>query len=281
MVPVPPDSAALLPRPFRVRRVKRELPDVWTLDLEAADGGGPVTFRPGQFTMVYAFGVGEAPLSISGDPAAPGVLVHTVRAVGAVTRAICAARKHDVLGVRGPYGEGWPMEAAFGRDVVIMGGGLGLAPLRPLIRAVIARRSAFHRVVLLIGARTPATLLFPRELATWRAQFGIEVQATVDAADPTWSGHVGVITTLVPRATFDPAATTAFVCGPEVMMRFAAADLVHRGVPPELVFLSMERNMKCAVGVCGHCQFGPEFVCKDGPVFPYSRIGTRLRIREV
>jgi NAD(P)H-flavin reductase len=231
--------------------------------------------------MVYAFGIGEVPISISGDPVKPDVLVHTVRAVGAVTRAVCAARKGDTLGVRGPYGEGWPVEAARGRDVVIMAGGLGLAPLRPLVRAVMAQRAAFGRVVLLVGARTPASLLFSRELARWRARFDLDVRATVDAGDSTWNGDVGVITTLLPRVTFDPAITTAFVCGPEVMMRFAAADLVHRGVPPDLVFLSMERNMKCAVGVCGHCQFGPAFVCKDGPVFPYSRIEASLRIREV
>jgi NAD(P)H-flavin reductase len=255
--------------------------DVWTLELEASDDEGPVRFRPGQFTMVYVFGIGEVPISISGDPAKPDALVHTVRAVGTVTRAVCAARKNDVLGVRGPYGTGWPVEAAFGRDVVIMAGGLGLAPLRPLVRAVVAQRGAFGRVVLLVGARTPESLLFPRELARWRARFDLDVRATVDNGDATWNGDVGVITTLIPRATFDPTATTAFVCGPEVMMRFAVADLIHRGVPPDLVFLSMERNMKCAVGVCGHCQFGPAFVCKDGPVFPYSRIETHLRTREI
>jgi NAD(P)H-flavin reductase len=277
----PRDSAALLPRPFRVTRGRRELADVWTLDLEASDGEGPVMFRPGQFTMVYVFGIGEVPISISGDPATPDVLVHTVRAVGAVTRAVCAVQKGDVLGVRGPYGEGWPVEAALGRDVVIMAGGLGLAPLRPLVRAVVARRGEFRRVVLLIGARAPSGLLFSREVARWRARFGLDVHVTVDAGDSTWNGDVGVITALLPRVTFDAATTTAFVCGPEVMMRFGAADLVHRGVPSDQVFLSMERNMKCAVGVCGHCQFGPAFVCKDGPVFPYSRIETALRIREI
>jgi NAD(P)H-flavin reductase len=281
MDPTTPNSAALPSRPFRVARVRRELDDVWTLELEAFDGEGPVRFEPGQFTMVYAFGIGEVPLSISGDPAKPDVLVHTIRAVGTVTRAVCAVRKNDVLGVRGPYGTGWPVETALGRDVVIMAGGLGLAPLRPLVRAVVARRGAFGRVVLLIGARTPTSLLFARELARWRGRFDLDVRATVDAADQTWNGEVGVITTLLPRATFDPAKTTAFVCGPEVMMRFAAADLVHRGVAPEHVFLSMERNMKCAVGVCGHCQFGPTFVCKDGPVYPYSRIDASLRIREI
>jgi NAD(P)H-flavin reductase len=231
--------------------------------------------------MVYVFGIGEVPLSISGDPGKPDVLVHTVRAVGAVTRAVCAAKKGAVLGVRGPYGEGWPVEAALGRDVVIMAGGLGLAPLRPLVRAVVARRAWFRRVVLLIGARTPADLLFAKELASWRARFDLDVRVTVDAGGAAWNGDVGVITKLLPRATFDAATTTAFVCGPEVMMRFAGADLVQRGVPRDMVFLSMERNMKCAVGVCGHCQFGPAFVCKDGPVFSYSRIETSLRLREV
>jgi NAD(P)H-flavin reductase len=281
MGPASSDSAALLPRPFRVTRVRRELRDVWTLELEASDGDGPVTFHPGQFTMVYVFGVGEVPLSISGDPAKPDVLVHTVRAVGTVTEAVCAARKGDVLGIRGPFGAGWPVEPALGRDVVIMAGGLGLAPLRPLVHAIGKRRAAFGRIVLLVGARTPSSLLFSRELAQWRERFDLDVRATVDAGDPTWNGDVGVITQLLPRARFEAATTTAFVCGPEVMMRFAATDLVHRGVPPELVFLSMERNMKCAVGVCGHCQFGPTFVCRDGPVYAYSRIAAGLRIREI
>jgi NAD(P)H-flavin reductase len=275
------DSAALLPRPFRVTRVRRELLDVWTLELEASDGEGPVRFRPGQFTMVNVFGMSEVPLSISGDPATPDVLVHTVRALGPATQAVCAAKKDDVLGVRGPYGEGWPVEAARGRDVVIMAGGLGLAPLRPLVHAIVAERDAFRRVVLLVGARTPASLLFSREVSQWRARFDLDVRATVDAGDGAWNGEVGVITTLIPHARFDPDRTTAFVCGPEVMMRFAARDLVERGVSPDMIFLSMERNMKCAVGVCGHCQFGAVFVCKDGPVFPYSRIDTSLRIREV
>ena len=278
---LPRDSAALLPRPFRVTRVRRELADVWTLDLEASDGGGPVRFRPGQFTMVYVFGVGEVPISISGDPATPDVLVHTVRAVGTVTRAVCTAKKGDVLGVRGPYGEGWPVEAALGRDVVIMAGGLGLAPLRPLVHAVVARRGAFGRVALLIGRARRRRFCTRANWRTGARGSTLDVRATVDAGDPTWNGDVGVVTTLIRRTTFDPKTTTAFVCGPEVMMRFSAADLVHRGVPPELVFLSMERNMKCAVGVCGHCQFGSAFVCKDGPVFPFTRIETSLRIREI
>jgi NAD(P)H-flavin reductase len=274
-------SATLLPRPFRVARTRRELRDVVTLHLVPGDEGAPLTFQPGQFTMVYAFGVGEAAISISGDPAEPDRLVHTVRAVGAVSTAICAAKERGVLGVRGPYGVCWPVESAEGHDVVIMAGGLGLAPLRPVVYAVIRRRQAFGRVVLLVGARSPDTLLFTRELMRWRARFDLEVRTTVDAGDATWKGDIGVITTLLPRATFDPQNTTAFVCGPEVMMRFAAADLIARGVPADHVFVSMERNMKCAVRVCGHCQFGPDFVCADGPVFPYSRVEAGLRIREM
>lgn len=276
-----PASATLLPRPFRVVRRRRELSDVWTLDLVACDEGPPLGFQPGQFTMLYAFGVGEVPVSISGDSAEPDVLVHTVRAVGAVTSAICAGQEHSVLGVRGPYGVGWPIDAAEGRDIVIMAGGLGLAPLRPLVYSLIRRRQAFGRVVLLVGARTPRAMLFTRELARWRSRFDLDVRATVDAGDAKWKGDIGVITTLLPRATFASEHTTAFVCGPEVMMRFAAADLVARGVRADCVFLAMERNMKCAVGVCGHCQFGPSLVCADGPVFPYSRIEAGLRIQEV
>jgi NAD(P)H-flavin reductase len=278
---LPHDSAALVPRPFRVTRKRRELPDAWTLELEPADGGGPIRFQPGQFTMIYAFGVGEAAISISGDPAAPDVLVHTVRAVGAITHAVCGARRGDVLGIRGPYGVGWPIDAAAGRDVLVLAGGLGFAPLRPLVRAILVRREAFARVAILVATRTPRTILYTRELTRWRARFDLDVRATVDAGDPSWGGDVGPITTLVARAAFEPERTTAFVCGPEAMMRFVAADLVQRGVARSSIFLSMERNMKCAVGVCGHCQFGPAFVCKDGPVLPYSRIESALRVREL
>jgi NAD(P)H-flavin reductase len=254
---------------------------VWTLDLAAADGQGPLEPLPGQFTMLYAFGIGEVPISVSGDTTTRERLVHTVRSVGPVTRALCAIGKGGMLGVRGPYGTPWPIDAALGRDVVIMAGGLGLAPLRPVVYSLLARRRDIGRLTLLVGARTPSTLLFARELARWRARFDLDVRVTVDAADATWSGDVGVITTLLPRASFDPAVTTAFVCGPEVMMRFAARDLVERGVAADSIFLSLERNMKCAVGVCGHCQFGPAFVCKDGPVFPWARLAAGLRIREI
>lgn len=282
MVPAAGTEAARLhPRPFRVGRVSRELHDAWTLELKPADASGIPAFRPGQFAMVYCFGVGEVALSISGDPARTGMLVHTVRAVGAVTRAVCASKKGDILGIRGPYGTGWPIEKAQGGDVVIVAGGIGLAPLRPAILEILSRRDAFGRVALLVGARTPEDLLYPKMLEGWRSRFDLEVRPAVDAAGREWKGDVGVVTTLIPRATFDPAKTTAFVCGPEVMMRFTASNLLDRGVSPESIFLSMERNMKCAVGVCGHCQFGPAFICKDGPVLPYARVRDLIRIREI
>lgn len=278
MVPLPATSSVTVPRPFAVRRVRKELADAWTLELEPKDGAPRFAFAPGQFTMVYLFGIGEVPLSISGLPER---LLHTVRAVGAITRAICAVRAGAVLGIRGPYGNGWPLAACEGKDVVMVAGGMGLAPLRPVVYHLIAKRERFGKVVLLVGARTPDDLLFAQELEHWRGRFDLEVRVTVDRADRGWKGDVGVVTTLIPRATFDPAKTVALACGPEVMMRFTIGELKHRGVTPDNIYLSMERNMKCAVGFCGHCQFGPTFVCKDGPVFPLSRVESWLRIREV
>lgn len=268
----------MLPRRFRVARRGRETPDTVTLALEPIDGEPP-TFEAGQFNMLYAFGVGESAISFSGS-SGRGVL-HTVRAVGAVTRAICTARKNDVLGVRGPYGTGWGLDGAEGADVVIVAGGIGLAPLRPAIETIMARRDRYGRVAVLVGARSEDLLLFRDELAGWRARFDIQVEVTLDVGNPGWHGNVGLVTELIPSASFDPADTVALVCGPEVMMRFVAAELIDRGADPENIRVSMERNMKCAIGHCGHCQFGPEFVCRDGPVFPYERVAPLLALREV
>ncbi len=277
-----PDNAAdpMMPRRFRVRKVIRELPDVRTLLLEPEDGL-PLRFAPGQFNMLYAFGVGEIAISISGDPAAPETLAHTIRSVGAVSRALCETPRGHVIGVRGPFGEPWPMERAIGRDLVIMAGGLGLAPLRPAIYAALAQRQRFGKIAILVGARKPVDLLMARELERWRRRLDIEVEVTVDSAGTHWRGHVGVVTTLLAYADFAPAKTVAMVCGPEIMMRYAASDLRALGVPAENVFVSMERNMKCAIGFCGHCQLGPKFVCKDGPVFPYPAMEPYFHIREL
>jgi NAD(P)H-flavin reductase len=274
-------SDPMVPRPFRVQRVRTETYDTFTLELEPANGADGFSFAAGQFNMIYVSGVGEVPISISGDPANPQTLVHTARSVGAVTQALCKSKRGDVLGVRGPFGNHWPVEEAAGSDVVIVAGGIGLAPLRPVLYYLLSNREKYGRVVLVYGARTLEDLLYKPELEKWRGQFDLEVAVTVDAADASYRGNVGVVTTLIPRVQFDPFHTVAMVCGPEVMMRFTVRELEARDVGPESIFMSMERNMKCAIGFCGHCQFGPNFVCKDGPVFRYDEIQAFFARREV
>jgi NAD(P)H-flavin reductase len=269
----------MVPRPFRVQDVRRDTHDTVTLDLRPLDGAG-LAFAPGQFTMLQAFGVGEVPISASGDPSEPGRLVHTVRDVGGVTRTLCAVTPGDVLGVRGAFGRGWEVTDGRGGDVVVVAGGIGLAPLRPAIIAVLRDRGAFARVTVLYGARTPAEMLFRADLEEWAAS-GIDVAVTVDHADRSWSGRVGVVTELVPGARFDPAGTVALVCGPEVMMRYAADALTACGVPACRVRLSVERNMQCGVGLCGHCQLREYLVCVDGPVFELDRVRPQLGVREL
>jgi NAD(P)H-flavin reductase len=230
--------------------------------------------------MLSRGGAGEVPISISGDPAAAARLVHTVRAVGLATQAICAAEPGEVLGVRGPFGNAWPVEAAEGADVVVVCGGIGLAPLRPAILTLLARRERYGRVLLLYGGRSPGQLLYPEEIDAWSAR-GLDVAVTVDSAGPEWVGHVGVVPRLVRRATFDAGSAVALLCGPEVMMRFATAALVERGVAGERVYASMERNMQCGIGVCGHCQLGPTLVCRDGAVYRWDELEPWLAIREL
>lgn len=270
--------APMTPLPYRVEAKRWETPDTATLTLAPA-GPAVARFRPGQFHMLYAFGVGEVPISVSGDADEPGPLEHTIRSVGAVTRALCALEEGDALGLRGPFGTGWDVEAAEGRDVVVVAGGLGLAPLRAAILRLLRNRDRYGEVSVLVGAQAPEALLFAEEIASWHDRLHVDV--TVDRASRTWRGKVGLVTELIPHAPFDPSRTLALVCGPEIMMRFTVRALVERGVSPSAVRLSMERNMKCAIGHCGHCQFGPEFVCKDGPVFQYERVARLLEISEV
>ena len=271
----------MLPSLYRVLHVHHEIPDTFTLELEPSDNSAIVPFACGQFNMLYVYGVGEIPISISGNPVQLTPLVHTTRAVGVVSRAMRELRPDDMLGVRGPFGSHWPIEQADGKDVVIVAGGIGLAPLRSVMYYVMAHRERYGRIVLLYGARIPADILYRRELEHWRARFDLEVSVTVDHAKGAWRGSVGVVTKLISHARFDPQNTIAFVCGPEIMMRFTAAELQKRGVAPDHLYVSMERNMKCAVGLCGHCQFGPRFVCKDGPVFQYSEVRDWLLMREI
>ncbi|MEZ5142884.1 MAG: FAD/NAD(P)-binding protein [Acidimicrobiales bacterium] len=282
--PAAPRRAGPPMQPVAHRVVSRhdEMPDTVTLGLvPEADELAP--FRPGQFNMVWVPGVGEIPISVSSAPGDPGPLLHTVRAQGAVSAALAARPMGATVGLRGPFGSDWGLADPLldGTDLVFVAGGLGLAPLRAGLRAAIAERDRFASLSLLVGARQPDLVLFPDELDVWAAGDEVDVQVTVDHADATWSGEVGVASALVPRLAGDPARTVALVCGPEVMMRFTAAALEEWGVARHRIRLSLERNMKCAVAMCGHCQFGASFVCREGPVYPYDRVAELLRVREL
>jgi NAD(P)H-flavin reductase len=274
---IEPMSPAL----YRIQRVVRETADAVTLRLLRNDARPVPAFTPGQFSMVYVFGIGEVPISISGDPGERDTLVHTVRAVGPVTRALCAMKKGDTVGVRGPFGRGWPVTEATGHDVLLAAGGIGMAPLRPAFCHLLSHRDDYGRVALLYGARSPGDLLFLHELEKWRNRLDADVLVTVDSAPSAWRGNVGVVISLISRALFEADRTAAMICGPEVMMRFTSMELLRHQVHPDRIFVSMERNMKCGIGLCGHCQFGPVFVCRDGPVLPYSRIREWLGKREI
>lgn len=273
----PPTASPYTPTALKVARAERELDDVFTFTFEVPGG---FVFRPGQFNMLYVHAAGEVPMSISGDAADPARLVHTVRAVGSVTRVMAGLDAGSVLGVRGPYGSSWPLEEARGRDVLIVAGGLGLAPLRSAVLHILANRADYGRVTILYGARTPSQLLYRADLERWRGRFDCHLEAIVDRAGRDWFGEVGVVTRLVANATVG-AETAAFVCGPEIMMRFVVRELERRGVPDSSIWIAMERNMKCGIGMCGHCQFGPFFVCKDGPVYRFDRVARLFFVREV
>jgi anaerobic sulfite reductase subunit B len=274
-----PLRGAMTPVPYRVRSRIQETADTWTFELDALHEA--VQPAPGQFDMLYAFGVGEVPISTSAVHVGDGGLTHTVRAVGHVTRALCELEPGAVVGVRGPYGNEWPLADAAGGDLVIVAGGIGLAPLRPAIRHALVRRAAYGSVSVLLGARTPKELLFRPEVEEWRSRFDLEVDVIVDAAATGWHGRVGLVTQLVPGAVFDPASATAFVCGPEVMMVYVVRALVERGMPLERIWISMERNMRCGVGHCGHCQLGPVLICRDGPVFRADEMIPLMEVREL
>ena len=271
----------MTPQPLRIIRRERENKDTFTLVLTGPDVDLKTKrFTPGQFNMLYTFGVGEVPISFSGDPKL-GTIEHTIRDQGMVTRAIGRMRVGDIIGVRGPFGNVWPLEDAEQKDIIILAGGLGLAPLRPVIYHILANRDRFNQVVLFYGARTPGDLLYKTQLTRWRSRFDIEVEVTVDQALDNWRGNVGVITTLTPTTQVRPENTLAMLCGPEIMMRFCVEKLQKLGISLQNIFVSLERNMKCAIGHCGHCQYGPNFICKDGPVFRFNKIDWLFRQREI
>jgi NAD(P)H-flavin reductase len=271
----------MLTYPFYVQRLRHETHDTFTLELKPAREVDMAGFKPGQFNMLYVFGLGEVPISISGNPENTERLIHTVRAVGAVTKTMGKLRRGYMMGVRGPFGVGWPIKEAEGKDVLIIAGGIGLAPLRPALYYILTHRKNYGKVSLLYGTRTPDDIIFLRELEKWRARLDLEVFITVDRARGEWRGNVGVVTTLIPKAPFEPGNSLAMVCGPEVMMRFCALELQKRGLPPDAIYFSLERNMKCGIGICGHCQLGGVFVCKDGPVFRFDRIRDLFSRREL
>ncbi|MEN2423963.1 FAD/NAD(P)-binding protein [Streptomyces rimosus] len=271
-------NAGGVPLPYRVVRRCPETADVATFKL--LPGGSALRpFRPGQFAMLHAFGVGGIPVSVSGLPLGEPALVHTVRAVGAASRALYGVKVGDTVGVQGPYGVGWGLERAVGCDVLVIAGGIGLAPLRPLILEVLAEAGRYGRLTVLIGARTPSDLLYRLQTRHWGA--AARVAVTVDRPEAGWRGDVGMVTRLLGRGGWAPADTCAFVCGPEPMIHATAVDLVWAGVPPHRIQVSLERNVHCGEGTCGHCQLGPLLLCRDGPVTGWDRAEPLLAVKEL
>ena len=259
----------LTPTPAKIINIIPETPDTKTFYFKPkAKLEEP---KPGQFTEIYIPGVGEAPVSVSGIES-DGVIVQTVRSIGTLTEYLFKLRRGDLIGIRGPYGKGWPIEKLKDRDVLIVGGGIGLAPLRSVIKEVERNRRDYGRLSILYGARNPSLLLYRYEFDEYRKIPNSELLLTVDRADETWTGNVGVVTQLIPKASVDPRNAVALVCGPEIMMRFTVKALEEQGFKGNQIYLSLERRMKCGVGLCGHCQVGPYLVCRNGPVFPYWMI---------
>lgn len=270
-------SLALLPELWRVASVIEEVEDTVTLLLDPP-AAQHVHFANGQFNMLYAYGIGEAPISISSHPEHTQ-LAHTIRGVGAVSRALCRSQPGDTIGLRGPFGTSWPLEKARGKEVLVIAGGIGLAPLRGLLHELHQHADLFGPIRLLYGARDPDTLLYPDERDQWSER--IDVHSTVDFADSDWKHAIGIVTEIIPHHQIAADTCVSFICGPEVMIYFTVQALLDNGHNPDSIFVSMERNMQCAVGTCGHCQFGPEFICRDGPVFPWSRVSRCFSIREL
>ena len=256
----------------------REAEDIDTYRLRFVDEQVRRSYRfaAGQFNMVYLFGVGEVAISIVSDPDEPESLDHTIRVVGRVTKAIAQLQAGDELGIRGPFGQGWPLDAAQGNDVVIVTGGLGCAPVVGAIEYIFRRRNQYGAVKILHGVKTPHDLLYRERFDAWRRQPDTQVLLTSDQPDKTWHYHVGVVTELFEQVAVDPARTVVLMCGPEIMMRLGVPILMQRGIPATAIYASLERHMECGIGLCGHCQLGPYFLCKDGPVMRYDRVAPWL-----
>ena len=272
-------TSAMAPVPYRVLSRVQENADSVTLHLAPVDAV-LTNALPGEFMMLYAFGVGEVAISTSGVNS-DGTLTHTIRSVGAVSAALCAAEPGAMLGARGPFGTSWGLAGAAGRDLVIVAGGVGLAPLRPVVLGALAARQDYGRVILIAGARAARDLLYAAELADWQADSRLETHVTVDVPVQGWMGETGFVTESLRRLSLQPDRTTAFLCGPEPMMRFGARALLAKGMAERDVRVSLERNMQCGVGWCGHCQLGPLLLCRDGPVVGYDVARPLLEVEQL
>lgn len=266
-----------------IARMATATPSVFTCDLVFEDPAvaAEYSFRPGQFNMLYLPGLGEIAISISGDPCQRDAVAHTIREAGNVTRALAKLPVGSSIGLRGPFGSSWPVGECVGRDVVIVAGGIGLAPLRPVICHLMTHRERYQNVTVIIGAREPTGLLYTSEYAAWR-NAGLDVQVTVDRADSSWTDKIGMVTNVLDHIPMrNPSQTILMTCGPEVMMWYTVQMAIGRGLLPQSLYLSLERNMNCAIGLCGHCQFGPEFLCKDGPIFTFDRVASILKVDDL
>jgi len=263
-----------LPVPARILDIKNENFNTYTIRLRIEDEAvrNAYQWAPGQFNMLYVPGVGEAAISISSDPDKPAELEHTIRVVGSVTRAIKKRGAGGMIGLRGPFGTSWPTGGIQGRNVVMVAGGIGLAPIRPMIYWLLRHRDHCKRIILLYGCRSPEDRIFTPELEAWERNKAIDALVTVDNATGDWTGPVGVVTHLLRRIRVDAKHTTVMVCGPKILNRAASWQFLQLHVQPEQVYVSLERNMNCGFGQCGHCQYGSKFVCRDGPVFRFADI---------
>lgn len=269
----------IIPECYQIQSIFHDTHDVFTLALTKQDQKKRQVFLPGQFNMLYQFGIGEVAISICSSPSDDEMVLHTIRAVGSVTRSLQKLKKGDEIGVRGPFGTHWPLTKK-GCDVLLIAGGVGIAALRPVLFSLAQRAHEYQKITLIYGTRTIDDILYKKEMEEWKKQ-GLDIKVTLDCADIHWQGQVGVVTSLINEHLPNPSNTIVLICGPEIMIQFAVKELMRAQVNEDNVYMSLERNMQCAVGFCGQCQYGPYFLCKDGPVFSYPQIKNYLTIREL
>lgn len=266
------DDDPCLPNAATIVRRTQESPSIFTFDTAFVDSAVEFRFQPGQFNMVYLYGVGEVPISISSDPANTAYISHTIRKVGRVTNALDCLHEGDIIGIRGPYGKGWPLDEAKGKDVLIITGGLGCAPTVAVIKYILARRKQYGHLKILQGVKHSEDFIYRQAYQKWQQAPNTEVHIAADKANAQWSWAVGYVTDLIDSLTLRPEQTIVMMCGPEMMMHTAVNVLSTKGIEENQIYLSMERNMECGIGLCGHCQYGGLFLCKDGPVFSYPQV---------